>query len=149
MSENQAKDGNVVAQEAIGVSNGVADKNGHDFSDIRDENSLRLMFARDAIQFARVPGRAPDRVSKGISEGERCAVCEMSIKKDTLGYKVEFTQNTRDFVSYHLHNRCLAAWEHACEKVEIAGSGPNGQSARANGKTSKNGQEPGPGQGRA
>ena len=147
MSENQAKDGNVVAQEAIGVSNGAADKNGHDFSDIRDENDLRLMFARDAIQLARVPGRAPDRMSKGISEGERCVVCEMSIKKDTLGYKVEFTQNSRNFVRYHLHNQCFAAWEYACEKVEIAGNKPNGQGARANDKTPENGRNPDPGKG--
>ena len=147
MSENQAKDGNGVAQEAIGVSNGIANKNGHDFSDIRDENDLRFMFVRDAIQLARVPGRAPDRVSKGISEGERCAVCEMPIKKNTLGYKVEFTQNSRNFVRYHLHNQCFAAWEYACKKVDIAGSKPNGQGTRANDKTSENGRDPDPAQG--
>lgn len=144
MRENHVKDGN--AQDVGRGIEGVTAKNTQDYSYIRDENSLRLTFARQAIQFASVPGRTPDRVSQGISEGEQCAVCEMSIQEDALGYTIEFTQDRRNFVRYHLHNQCFAAWEYACGNVEIAGSGLNREGARANDNTPKNGRDPGPGQ---
>ena len=147
MSENHPKDGNGGSRHADAGLERVTDENANDFSHIYDEVSLRLMLAREAIELAKVPGRAPDRLSNGYSEGERCAVCGLSLTKAEFGCKLEFIQNGRNFVGYHFHYQCLVAWEYAWGKDENAGSGSNGQDARTSEKTSQNGRDPGHGGG--
>jgi hypothetical protein len=112
---------------------------------IRDDNGLRLAFAREAIRNGRLPARPADRLSKGRSNSARCAICEMPLPKDELGCKLEYAQKGRDWTSHYLHAQCFLAWESECRGAESAGSGPNGHGSRDDGSPATNGRDPGRG----
>ena len=137
MSDILAKNGNVEASGGESAANRPT--NGHtlDFSEITDENGLRLMLAREAIQLGKMPDRVPDFLSQEPAEGEQCAVCGLSFTEDELVCKLKFAQNRRDLVSRHLHIRCFAAWESECQNGSV------------DGKASEKVQTSGPGQGGA
>jgi hypothetical protein len=75
-----------------------------------DEVALRER-ARDALQNGRLPRRRPDRALGGPGSGEPCFLCGVVLRRDGVELEAVFTQPTADAIRYHLHPRCLAAWE--------------------------------------
>jgi hypothetical protein len=146
MSEIPFKNGNAVVSGGDGTRNQSKNEHSLDFSQVSDENGLRLFLAREAIQSGKVPDCAPDFLSKEHAEGEQCAVCGLSFTKDELGCKLEFARNRGDAVCRHLHIQCFAAWESECRNTEYA---RNGRSGPVDGKASKIAQDSGPGHGNA
>ena len=106
------------------------DPDSGDVARVLDETGLRLMFARQAIRGGRIPARPADRLSKGQSDGARCAICEMPLLEDELGCKLEFAQNGREWTSHSLHIKCFSAWEYECRDSEKAGRAANGHGRR-------------------
>jgi hypothetical protein len=142
MSEIPFKNGNTVLSSGEGARNQPNSELSLDFSQVTDENGLRLLLAREAIQSGKVPDCAPDFLSKEHAEGEQCAVCGLSFIKGELGCKLEFARNRGHAVRRHLHIQCFAAWESECRNTEHA---RNGRSGLVDGKASKNAQDSGPG----
>jgi hypothetical protein len=77
-----------------------------------DEPKLRQK-AREALHGGRLPQRPPDRIYGGPGSGVACAICGVVITRDDMGLEIEFDRpETPSGVDcYHLHPRCLGAWE--------------------------------------
>jgi hypothetical protein len=75
--------------------------------------------ARDAVQNAKLPPRAPDRMWGGPGVGAACTVCELPVAKDELELEIEFAQDgtSPGLDRFHVHVRCFAAWEFEVTKV--------------------------------
>jgi hypothetical protein len=78
-----------------------------------DEVTLRET-ARALIQTGTLPNRRPDRMWGGPGAGANCVICKSPVERHQLEFELEFAGNG-DGVGvnkYHVHIRCLAAWEH-------------------------------------
>jgi hypothetical protein len=130
-----------------------AGANSNGYSHIIDDNSLRLMLAREAIDLGRLPARRADRMWDAPCNGARCAVCGLVASQEELGYVLEFAQDGDAPVSHHLHVRCFAAWESECRNAESAVLGdagarnvlrsPDDGTLSANGRAAGHRPEPG------
>jgi hypothetical protein len=83
-----------------------------------DEPILRAQ-AREAVKSGKLPARNPDRTWGGPGIGAPCAVCGKPVTKEEVEFQLEFAHDgtTPDLDKYHLHLRCLAAWEFERAKV--------------------------------
>jgi len=80
---------------------------------MNDEATLRQK-ARAAIQGGKLPRRLPDRTWAGKGGGGSCSVCTDPLDAAEIEFELEFTsadQQPFAVTSYHVHMRCLAAWE--------------------------------------
>jgi hypothetical protein len=104
-----------------------------------DGNRLRVR-AREALLAGRLPTRRPDRLWGGPGEGTRCALCELPIEREEIGYELEFAENGHAAASHHLHLQCHSAWDSearqaACppddaDDAQAAGRLPDGAGER-------------------
>ena len=134
MSKNHLTDVDSASAGVGGSPKRPANADTNDVSHIIDDESLRLMLAREAIQFGRLPVRRVDRLRSSPSFGVRCAVCELTVTQEDLGYELEFAQNGHRSVSHHLHVRCFTAWESECRNVRgITDDGALSGNGRATG----------------
>jgi hypothetical protein len=94
-----------------------------------DESALRQK-AREAFDGGRLPRRRPDRMYGGPGSGVACAVCGVIITRDDMGLEIEFDRHgTPPGVDcYHVHPRCLAAWEVEVRRLD-EGQRVNGMAA--------------------
>jgi len=79
-----------------------------------EENILRER-AREAIRSGKLPARKPDRTLGGSGSQVDCAVCGELILRNQLELELEFKRHgvNPGLDSYHIHPRCLAAWQTA------------------------------------
>lgn len=77
-----------------------------------DEQTLRLK-AREAMAAGRLPQRRPKRMWGGPGIDAPCAICFEPVKRDELGFELEFAPDHEDTGEgdCHVHLRCFAAWE--------------------------------------
>ena len=77
-----------------------------------NEKHVRAL-ARKALEDGRLPRRDPDGTWGGKGIDVPCAMCGERIVLDQVEYELQFTHDgtTRDVDLFHLHLRCLAAWE--------------------------------------
>jgi hypothetical protein len=77
-----------------------------------DEHLLRRK-AREAVETGKLPARRPERMWGGRGFGAGCAVCGHPVKRDEVGFDLEFLEDRPGSGqgSYALHIRCFAAWE--------------------------------------
>lgn len=77
-----------------------------------DEPSLRRK-ARAKIDRAQIPRRPPMRMWGGPSGSVTCAICDQPLPRSELAVTLLFEPVTADVRGdvYHVHTRCLAAWE--------------------------------------
>jgi hypothetical protein len=77
-----------------------------------DEETLRMK-AREAMEAGRLSQRRPKRMWGGPGIGAPCAVCSEPVKKDELGFELEYALDQVDTGEgdCHVHLRCFAAWE--------------------------------------
>ena len=73
-----------------------------------DEPILREK-ARAAVQSGKLPARRPDRTWGGPGVGASCTICELPVQRDEMEFEIEF--DTPGLDKFHVHVRCLAAWE--------------------------------------
>lgn len=81
-----------------------------------DEPILRGK-AREAIRSGKMPSRKQDRSYGRRGSLNACSVCGESITLDQNEIEIEFRLHGPRPDSYHLHVRCLAAWEFERTKV--------------------------------
>jgi hypothetical protein len=69
--------------------------------------------ARNILQAGLMPRRDPDGTWGGKGVDVPCAMCGERIRPDQVEYELQFTHDgaTPDVDLFHLHLRCLAAWE--------------------------------------
>jgi hypothetical protein len=79
---------------------------------MNDENLLRAK-AREALGTGKLPVRRPERMWGGKGAGAACAVCDLPVRRDEIGFDLEFPgeAGSANAFSCALHMRCLAAWE--------------------------------------
>jgi hypothetical protein len=87
-----------------------------------DERTLREKI-REMIQVGTLPNRRPDRMWGGPGGGAECTICSVPVRLDEVELEIEFARNGNDpgLDNYHLHYRCLAAWESERHNLELAG----------------------------
>jgi len=80
-----------------------------------DDSALREK-AREAIQNGKLPTRSPDSIKGGPGCGEACALCGETLRRNEMELEPEFKAEGEvpELHKYHLHPRCLMAWE--CER---------------------------------
>lgn len=118
--------------------------NSGDYDSIVDDQSLRGMLAKDAVENGRLPRRPPDQVSDGPREGVSCTVCALPLSPQALGYELQFVQDGRRSAAHFLHVSCFAAWETLLTAVRSPSEAtPHDENARGNGHA--NGRDRGPG----
>ena len=85
-----------------------------------DEARLREQ-AREAVRTGRLPARQQDRTWGGPGARLPCAVCGEAIPQDEMEIEIEFVRDgaAPDLDKYHVHPRCLAAWE--LERKRVSG----------------------------
>jgi hypothetical protein len=114
-----------------------------DYDSIVDDQSLRGILAKDAIESGLLPTRPANRMSDGPREGVSCTICAQPLSPQAPGYQLEFKQ-ARQSATHFLHVPCFAAWESQCRA-----SGPTNQAgshvenARGNGHINGHGRRPG------
>ena len=96
-----------------------------------DGDALREL-AREAIRSGRLPSRRAHDAWGGPGNGGRCAICSELVTADQLELEVEFLGNGggEGSQTYHLHPRCLAAWEIELRRLDdraLAGSEGDGR----------------------
>lgn len=157
MSKNHVPDVAPASAGPGGSPKPPAHANSNGCSHIIDDNGLRLMLAREAIDLGRLPARRADRMRDAPNNGARCAVCGLAASqeesREDLGYVLEFAQNGHASVSHHLHVRCFEAWESECRNAESAGlanastqhmpGGPDDGTLSDNGRATGDRPEPG------
>ena len=153
MSKNHLPDVDRVLAGFGGSPQPSTGANSNGCSHIIDDNGLRRMLAREAIDLGRLPARRADRLWGARCNDERCAVCGLSATQEELGYVLEFAQDGLPSVRHHLHVRCFAAWESECRNAGSAGpvetdalnvpAGPDDSTLSANGRTTGLRPEPG------
>jgi hypothetical protein len=74
-----------------------------------DEPELRGK-AREALLSGRIPRQPPAVTYGGPSQGALCQVCEQPIPKGQMEIELVFGPVDNQVI-FHLHVRCLAAWE--------------------------------------
>ena len=69
--------------------------------------------ARDAICNGALPARTANRTFGGPGNGAICAVCGEPVTSNQMELEIEFNRHgaTPGLDRYHLHTKCLAAWE--------------------------------------
>jgi hypothetical protein len=98
---------------------------------VSDETTLRLN-AREAIRAGKLPNRGAERMWGGPGFGACCAVCGQPVKRDELGFELDFRRDhdVPDVVgNTHVHVRCFEAWEVERRNFEavretVSSSGP-------------------------
>lgn len=86
-----------------------------------DEKALRGQ-AREAIRAGTLPRRRPERMWGGPGGGAPCALCRKPVGSDEIEFELQFTSGEgAGAANYHVHLRCLAAWE-----LERHSGGSNG-----------------------
>jgi hypothetical protein len=77
-----------------------------------DEPSLRRK-ARAKIAHAQIPRRPPMRMWGGPSGSVTCAICDQPVAHSEFAVTLLFEPTTAEVRGdvYHVHVRCLAAWE--------------------------------------
>ena len=90
---------------------------------LNDERALREK-AREVIQAGKLPNRRPDRMWGGPGAGADCTICGVPVKPGEVEFEIEFARGGDDrcLDQYHVHVRCLAAWEF--ERHNLACHGP-------------------------
>lgn len=77
---------------------------------------------REAVRTGKLPNRRPDRTWGGPGVGAPCAICGASVEDHEVELEVEFTRRGdrtgRD--RYHVHVRCMAAWEFELDGARAA-----------------------------
>jgi hypothetical protein len=78
-----------------------------------NDGSILREKARRAMHAGKLPGRRPDRIWGGPSDGADCAICGARVSPDELDFEIEFFRDGgADGVDrHHVHIHCLAAWE--------------------------------------
>jgi hypothetical protein len=100
---------------------------------MNDEKLLRVK-AREAMESGRIPGRRPERMWGGKGSGVCCAVCDLPVRRDEIGFDLEFLgQGNSSSNNYALHIRCLAAWEFERGSSRPAGHRDGLQETRGDG----------------
>jgi hypothetical protein len=86
-----------------------------------DAESILREHARNAIQSGTVPARSPDAMWGGPGAGAPCAVCSAIVTPEDVEMEIEFgREDSGGADSYHLHNRCFAAWELERRSLDLA-----------------------------
>ena len=77
-----------------------------------DENNLREK-ARAAVRGGRLPNRGPERMWGGPGTGANCAICDRPVRREEVGYELQFTRDGESSgpANCHVHVLCFAAWE--------------------------------------
>jgi hypothetical protein len=77
-----------------------------------DERILRDK-ARAAVRDGKLPNRRPDRTSGGLGVGAMCAICDLPVERNEMEFEIEFAHDGDNSGpdKFHVHFRCLAAWE--------------------------------------
>jgi hypothetical protein len=77
-----------------------------------NEQRIRAL-ARTVLQAGVMPRRDPDGTWGGKGIDVPCSMCGERIMPDQVEYELQFTHDgtTGDVDLFHLHLRCLAAWE--------------------------------------
>jgi hypothetical protein len=92
-----------------------------DAAKVSDESTLRLN-AREAIQAGKLPNRGAERMWGGPGFGACCAVCGKPVKRDELGFELDFRRDddVPDVGNTHVHIQCFEAWEIERRNYEAA-----------------------------
>jgi hypothetical protein len=92
-----------------------------DWESMSDETELRRK-AREAIQAGKFPVHRQARMWGGPGNGAACAICGEPVKRDDVGFELEFAPNGHDpgVRNYPVHIRCFAAWEFERPNLEAA-----------------------------
>jgi hypothetical protein len=88
--------------------------------------------------------------------GANCMICNSAVERHQLEFELEFARNAdgAGVDKYHVHVRCLAAWEHSLaaswgrdrrDAAESRTTGPNRETPRPLTGTSADGMLPGGG----
>ena len=77
-----------------------------------DPDSYLRERAREAMSSGTLPRRTPNRTSGGRGSGQSCAICGDRIQLNQVEFEIVFVHDAVSEESrYHLHLRCLVAWE--------------------------------------
>jgi hypothetical protein len=94
---------------------------------MNDENLLRQQ-ARRMIRAGKLPSRGPDAMWGGPGDNASCGVCGAPVTPAEVEMEIEFARQDGGADTYHLHGRCMAAWELERHDLE-----PNRAAPAANG----------------
>ncbi|HEX7035694.1 MAG TPA: hypothetical protein VF210_07960 [Pseudomonadales bacterium] len=85
-----------------------------------NEEQLPLEAARQAIRAGKLPARRPDRTWGGTGSGSPCAICGQPVTPDEVEIELEFAGDYggRTDRGFHVHVRCLSAWELELERLQ-------------------------------
>ena len=78
-----------------------------------DDEAILRVKAHEAIRTGRLPARRPDRTWSGPGVGFPCAVCDRLVRRHDREVQMQFEHDGRvpGLDTFHVHLRCLAAWE--------------------------------------
>jgi hypothetical protein len=78
---------------------------------MNNESMLREQ-ARRMIRAGKLPRRSADAMWGGPGENARCGVCGIPVTPAEVEMEIEFARTDGSGSdTYHLHGRCMAAWE--------------------------------------
>jgi hypothetical protein len=66
----------------------------------------------EIIRTGQLPDRSAERTWAGRGCGAPCVICGRPIRADELEYELEFTNDDRQLVHYHVHIGCFWPWEY-------------------------------------
>lgn len=83
-----------------------------------DETVLRAK-AKAVIEAGKLSTRPPDRTWGGPGLNVPCVICDRPVSRDELEFEIEFALDADGlrWEKFHLHLRCLSAWEFERTKV--------------------------------
>jgi len=65
-----------------------------------------------SVANGKVPGRHPDRTSRGSGDGPPCAICDMPVSPDHLEVDIQFGGGSAVSVAtFQVHVQCFAVWD--------------------------------------
>lgn len=106
------------ARESESGHSGPARASGGDRHDSREGDVLRRK-ARDAIAAERLPSAEPTRMWGGPGIGVACVVCGETVRREEIGYELEFAGNG-GAAEYHIHVPCFTAWQTERQPSNVA-----------------------------
>jgi hypothetical protein len=89
-----------------------------------DDESILRERARALLRAGKLPSRSPDAMWGGPGDNAGCGVCGALVTPADIEMEIEFVSPDGGSETYHLHGRCMAAWELERQRFEPTRTAP-------------------------